>query len=156
MCCLCIEKDTAAAGHRLRKTVPPFHMAAGSEQEEEDLVEHSEAIGRPGPAQSLGDGQSQPGWQLTGPSEERRPMQPAQASHRQAGSRRWGDSPVLPSTGHLPARQPPHAPWSRPTSLQRRPVTQPDAGDSQILTVSHVLLQGSHQAASQAAAAVHL
>ena len=36
--------------------VPAFHMAAGSEQEEEDVVEHSDPSGRPGPTQSAGEG----------------------------------------------------------------------------------------------------
>ena len=196
----CAEGMSCAAGS-LTKTkllqgigcpevVPPFHMAAGAEQEEEDLIEHSDPSGHPGPIQSgegahhlhfcltdanalvkarpagnlqnqnarllanagvskfmpkysrshsgtsghnctagprgqsvarhwrirtdfqrciwsamtsvcmcpaeEGDqisalplgGQSQPGWQSTGPSEERHVMQPAQASHRRAGSRR--------------------------------------------------------------------
>ena len=64
-CCAlrrCAEGMSCAAGS-LTKTkllqgigcpevVPPFHMAAGSEQEEEDLIEHSDPSGRPGPIQS--------------------------------------------------------------------------------------------------------
>ncbi len=56
MCRLFVDEDKAAAGHRLLEVAPPFHMAAGSEQEEEDLVETSKPSGRPGPTQSSGEG----------------------------------------------------------------------------------------------------
>ena len=56
MCRLFVDEDKAAAGHRLLEVAPPFHMAAGSEQEEDDQVETSESSGRPGPTQSSGEG----------------------------------------------------------------------------------------------------
>ena len=90
MCRLFVDEDKAAAGHRLLEVAPPFHMAAGSEQEEEDQVETRESSGRPGP------GGGKASWQSAKPN-------------CQAGGQSWGPS------GACQRSPPPNKPLRGPT-----------------------------------------